>query len=125
MPRSIRSQAVEKYVVRHNGRGIHVYQMPVPGLHAQLLSQEVLALAAERAYKRGWRKIVLTWADMPCSTCFETGYAYLLALNCAMAREADSHYRISEELCRIGRDGDVFNPPPASESFYDYERDYL
>lgn len=104
------AHANHKYLVRHKGRAIRIYQYAIPGFYG-IVSDEVLALAAEKAYKRGWRKIVLTWADMPCSVCFEDGYVYLLALNPALARGSDSHYQMNHELCRMDDTGEVYTPP--------------
>jgi hypothetical protein len=103
--------ANQKYLVRHNGRAIRIFQFSIPGFYG-IISDKVLALAAEKAYKRGWRKIVLTWADMPCSVCFEDGYVHLLALNPAMARGDDSHYQMDHQLCKMSDAGEVYAPPP-------------
>jgi hypothetical protein len=105
------AHANHKYLVRHKGRAIHIYQYAIPGYYG-IISDEVLELAAEKAYKRGWRKIVLTWADMACSVCFEDGYVHLLALNPSMARGSGSHYEWKEHLCKMNDVGEVYAPPP-------------
>lgn len=111
----LRHSAVESYLVRHRGRAIRIYQMPIPGFYGAI-SQEILEMAAAKAYKNGWRKIVLTWGDMLSSCCFDDGYAWLLAMNISMASRSDSTYRDDQYLCDIGRDGEVFKPQDKSLS---------
>lgn len=100
----------EKTLVRHKGKAILVYQRPVPGMHGAF-APAVLQLAAERAYQRGWRKIVLQWEDMPCSVCFEHGYAYLLGLNMSMAMQPYGRYNSAQFLCKIDNTGEVYLEP--------------
>lgn len=114
------TQAIQKYVVRHHGRAIRIYQFPIPGYYG-IISDEVLALAAEKAYKQGWRKIVLTWLDMPSSVCFEDGYCYLLALNPSLARGSGSHYEWNHVLCKMNDAGGIYAPPPPRSEDDEFE----
>jgi len=116
---ALRHSAVETYLVRHKGRVIKVYQMPIPGFWGRV-SDEVLELAAERAYKKGWRKIVLTWGEMLSSCCFDDGYVWLLAMNISMARRSDSHYNVDScIICDMDKEGNVFREPPPRDTEYD------
>lgn len=115
----IKHQAVETYLVRHKGRAIRIYQMPIPGFWGRM-SDEVLELAAEKAYKRGWRKIVLTWGEMLSSCCFDDGYAWLLAMNISMARKSGSFYEVNEMLCELNQEGGVYQEPARNRDS-DYE----
>jgi len=105
------SAAIETYLVRHKGRAIRIYQMPIPGFWGSI-SEEVKQLAAEKAYRHGWRKIVLTWGDMLSSCCFDEGYCWLLAMNVAMAQSKYSHYNTEHFLCEMDRGGSIFEREP-------------
>lgn len=108
-----------KHLVRHQGRAILVYVKPIPGLHSEV-SEQVIHLAAARAVRKGWKKVILTWADMPGSVCFEDGYVYVLALNPAMAARDDCNYEIRHEICRMDDCGEVFvDPEPHPPGLYD------
>lgn len=114
MAHSTIRQAIEKYVVRHKGKAIQVYQMPIPGYYG-LIGDDVLELAAEKAYKNGWKKIVLTWEDMPCMVCFEEGYCMLVATNIATIiqdKGRHSFWYDKHILCEMSRDGNVYVEPP-------------
>ncbi len=106
MSRSIRSKAVEKYLVSHEGRTVTVYQMPIPQFHGRV-DERVVQLAAAKAVRRGWRKIVLRHCETPFSI-FEGGYCLLLAMNLAMAQNRDSLNRYDQLLCKMDEGGEVF-----------------
>jgi hypothetical protein len=119
MPHSILNCAIEKKLVRHNGRAIQVYQLPTPGFYGSV-SEDILQRAAEKAYRRGWRKVVLTWGDMLDSCCFDEGYCWLLAVNPAMATSMDCHYKVDHILCDMDRSGEVHRPPQLTAIDDDY-----
>jgi len=119
----IRHAAIETYLVRHRGRAIRIYQMPIPGFWGTV-SEDILEMAAAKAFKRGWSKIVLTWGDMLSSCCFDDGYAWLLAINVSMASRSDSTYRTDHFLCEMDREGNVFKEKPTIEDSYNpFEND--
>lgn len=111
---SYTSFANDTFLVRHKGRAIKIYRMPIPGFYGEI-SEEVKQLAAEKAYKHGWRKIVLKAADkLSCGT-FDDGYCWLLALNVAMAQSSDSDYRTDHYLCDMDAYGEMYKPASRNE----------
>jgi hypothetical protein len=105
------SFANDTFLVRHKGRAIKIYRMPIPGFYGEI-SEEVKQLAAEKAYSRGWRKIVLKAADKLESSTFDGGYCWLLALNVSMAQRDDSDYRTDHYLCDMDAYGEMYKPAP-------------
>lgn len=112
------SFANETFLVRHRGRAIRIYRMSIPGFHGEI-SEEVKQLAAEKAYKHGWRKIVLTWGDKLASCNFDDGYCWVLGLNVAMAQSRYSNYMVEHYLCDMDAYGEMYKPEPVNKGEVD------
>ena len=110
--------ATDTYQRSHDGVAVTIYQAPIPSFNSGTFSDAVLQLAAERAVSRGLSEIMLTWDDMPCAVCFEPGYCMLMAIDEATAiADGGCHsFAESDFLCRMDRNGEVYQEPSEDDS---------
>ena len=106
------TQGLDYQLIARHGRTIKVFAARIPRFFGDV-SPAIYELAAQRAYERGWRKVVITALDNPMGLLFEGGYCFLAALNADMYHRRDSMYRDDQLLCRMDDTGEQFVPAKA------------
>jgi hypothetical protein len=105
------TRGMSSRIVRHNGRAIRLYHTSVPCFYGEF-SKEIFEKAAERAYRKGWRKAVVTYVESFMQI-FERGYCDISVINLAMLRQQDSLYRYDQILCQMDDCGEVYREASA------------